>query len=1057
MTYFSERRAAAQAAPTRRRWTLGADAWGVAAVCVALLALFLPPILSGQVWVDGDLGDFYWPTMLTAFGALRRGELPLWTPNMVGGFPLLADGSLGVFFPFNWTLLVWPHALMLLPLGRALLAALGMYAFMRLLRVGATGSAAGGLVFALNSFSVGHFSHIDLNWGTAVLPLTLIAAEKSLRAANWTRQRLWLLAAGLAHALAWLSLHPMAPLMVLPVYAGWVVYRGLWPKTLAWKAALPPLPLCLRGKGVGGLPSTLGRGGGGERSAAGGPATLAPVAGSEAESSPSLARGGVGEGLGRRGERGEGLWRGLGWTLAALVAPLVIALGVSAAQTIPMWELAQESPRQLAGARFNASYSLPPHDLIGLVWPTFFHSPVGGIQWGLWNLETLTYIGTLPFVLALLVVAAWPRGRHIGFMVAAGLLALWTAFAFYAPFSPQAWLYSLPGYNVLRAPARFFFITGFAGAYLAGVGADWLLAAEWTEGQQRRVKWALVALAALAALIPIVGTAVLVFLNTVPRQAERAVWAFYLNLPHGTPLRYEDVVYALNEKLRLTNPEMWRSVGLLVASVGLVWLWLRRRLAPAVFAAGLVLLTAGDLVYLASRYVTPAPLARVVEPRPVDEFMAQTLGDRRFFHAKLIDPPMTHLPFDVADFNGQSSLTMARPAAFAAAATRNGETGLLDLAAVGAVLVPANPPPRREWRNAIGFEPDRPLGALTPDTPDALSRFNVTPRPTREIRLALALSRAVEVPQGAEVGEVTLIGVDGTTQHWTLRAGLDVSEWAYDRPDVRGQVKHSRVTPLYSWYDTAPDGSRYEKRLFSTVLPVEGDAFLPREIAFRGTRPGVELLLFGATLVDPQTSQVNSLTRYNLTKYSPVYQDLETRLYASASTLPRAFLVGQALQVDTRWQALQRLGRPDYDPRQRITVEGVIPPEASALVVRAPADPAAPLPPAPDPAGLGRVQVVEQRATEVTLRAEVVAPAFLFLSDTHYPGWRAWVDGVETPILLANYTFRAVALPPGEHTIVFRFEPESVRIGLLMSGMTLAALGVVVVVVGYTSRRRSQG
>ena len=75
----------------------------------------------------------------------------------------------------------------------------------------------------------------------------------------------------------------------------------------------------------------------------------------------------------------------------------------------------------------------------------------------------------------------------------------------------------------------------------------------------------------------------------------------------------------------------------------------------------------------------------------------------------------------------------------------------------------------------------------------------------------------------------------------------------------------------------------------------------------------------------------------------------------------------------------------------------------------------------------------------------------LVLADPPYPGWTVTVDGHSAPVRDQDGLFRAVDLPAGRHTVEWRFEPRSVKMGFFIS---LAAL---LAVAGYAifMRRRS--
>jgi uncharacterized membrane protein YfhO len=102
------------------------------------------------------------------------------------------------------------------------------------------------------------------------------------------------------------------------------------------------------------------------------------------------------------------------------------------------------------------------------------------------------------------------------------------------------------------------------------------------------------------------------------------------------------------------------------------------------------------------------------------------------------------------------------------------------------------------------------------------------------------------------------------------------------------------------------------------------------------------------------------------------------------------------------------------------------------------------------PAGEAVVQVVSYQPEQVALDVALDAPGVLVLADTWYPGWQATVDGEPAALLRANYLFRAVLLPAGQHRVLFEYRPATLGRG---AGISLAAALVLLAVVVWSFGR----
>ncbi len=83
----------------------------------------------------------------------------------------------------------------------------------------------------------------------------------------------------------------------------------------------------------------------------------------------------------------------------------------------------------------------------------------------------------------------------------------------------------------------------------------------------------------------------------------------------------------------------------------------------------------------------------------------------------------------------------------------------------------------------------------------------------------------------------------------------------------------------------------------------------------------------------------------------------------------------------------------------------------------------------------------------ITYKTSTNKPELAVFSEIYYPeGWNITIDGKPAEMLRANYTLRALPIPSGNHTVIFKFEPKSIKI---TDTIAFIALAIMVLTAGY--------
>jgi hypothetical protein len=207
--------------------------------------------------------------------------------------------------------------------------------------------------------------------------------------------------------------------------------------------------------------------------------------------------------------------------------------------------------------------------------------------------------------------------------------------------------------------------------------------------------------------------------------------------------------------------------------------------------------------------------------------------------------------------------------------------------------------------------------------------------------------------------------------------------------------------------------------------------------------PAISTRVFA--LSDDERAWVNQRASLFSTRYYSVAQGNAPDVVASGKhaleTLPN---FGYVLLEDTAALPRAYLARPVCVASADASLASV---QAMAFVPGAEAIVECPSPLVSTGGEAGEVLSLLSTPERVEVHVRTLVASVLVLNDAYYSGWRATVDGAETPILAANHAVRAVPLQPGAHEVVFRYRTPGLWLGLcltllfLLGGAFTAVLG----------------
>ena len=702
------------------------------------------------------------------------------------------------------------------------------------------------------------------------------------------------------------------------------------------------------------------------------------------------------------------------WPLASCAVIVLGGLGVAAVQWLPLGEWALVSSRR-GGVdyEFASAFALPPANLLSVIFPYFFRLSDATTWWTLWQQwEIELYVG-IPTLALILVGLIFGRRIELVYFAVLGLVSLWIALAEYAPlFNLHQLLWDVPGFSFLRAPGRFSYLVVFACACLAAFGLQAL------RRQRRRLA---VALAGGLPAVMAFGLLVIVlprwhdWLAADPQRAVQWAQATYLATRAQYPIDPQLVVNGFLTSLDLTTIKTAWSLALLAltALAFVAWLALgpeRATLGQVVFVG----LLAVDLLVFAYDFHPRMPLLSLtptLEAAPGERVLMRDSDDFPDLQ------PDQLLAEGISTTDGYSSLPAQRQVELSSDTST--DPRLFDLWSAPLIL---EPPDAADATVVAGvhFRSQHPLmvgfGGSTPqvlDLPDVAGTG---------LRIIGTLNYAYNVPQGQTVATLKV----GDTE-LPIRAGIELSERAYDRPSLKSLVQHQKVQVAFDFEETTPQGEDYVAHLYEANLAVP----LPpgASVTFTPSNPSVQVEIDGLGIIDA-SGAVTSLDLAN----RDGLQRLDAQRIENNHALPRAYVLprSQAFSPGRHPELTptQLVANPDVDLHRMVLIEN---------------DPSVAASPSGDQLATPATGIEDLGPNEVRVEATADGPSYLVLNDFYHRGWTVRVDGQPSRIFVANALFRAVPIDAGVHVLDFRFEPASQRVGAVVSVLCLlVVIGAIV-------------
>ena len=179
-------------------------------IAIPTAAFVLPDLIGGHLLITGDNLQQNLPLRGLVGSMFHDGQLPFWNQYIFSGTPLMAGFNAGAFYPLIGLFVILPDRAAWVATEVILFSAIavGMYAFLRALKLSTAACMLAAVTFAFGGPVLSQVNHVDMTEGFVAIPWMLLAVLHIVRDGRWR----WAVVLGIGYASVVLAGAPEAML-----------------------------------------------------------------------------------------------------------------------------------------------------------------------------------------------------------------------------------------------------------------------------------------------------------------------------------------------------------------------------------------------------------------------------------------------------------------------------------------------------------------------------------------------------------------------------------------------------------------------------------------------------------------------------------------------------------------------------------------------------------------------------------------------------------------------------------------------------------------------------